>query len=127
VLTAGHSDQYRGGAPTRIAAVISEARDYADAVVIDAAPILGSSDALDFLPYVDSVVLVARMGRVNRQQAGRVADLLGRTRAPVLGVVFIGGRRPLRGSYPRYGRPTSSGSRKRRGRAAKAASGARSS
>ena len=121
VLTAGHSDEFRGGLPNRIAAVIAEARTYADAVVIDAAPLLSSSDTLDFLAYVDSVVVVARLGRVNRQQAGRVADMLGRTRAPVLGVACIGRRRRFGDSYPRFGSKGSSGSRKRRGRA-KAAS-----
>lgn len=124
VLTAGHSEQFRGGVPTRIAAVIAESRQFADAIVIDAAPILGSSDALDFLAYVDSVVVVARLGRVNREQAGRVSDLLGRAQAPVLGVVCIGGRRLLRGSYPRIGPQQSSGSRRRRGREAKSTTGA---
>ena len=100
VLTAGHSDEFRGGLPTQIAAVVTEARTYADAVVIDAAPLLSSSDTQDFLPYVDSVVVVARLARVNRQQAGRVADMLGRTRAPVLGVVCIGRRRRSRGPTP---------------------------
>ncbi len=107
--------------PTRIAAVIAEARTYGDAVVIDAGPLLSSNDVLDFLPYVDSVVVVARLGRVNRAQAGRVADMLGRTRAPVLGVVCIGKRRRFGDTYPRFGPSRSSGSRKRRGRA-KAAS-----
>ena len=131
VLTAGDAHDYRGGATTRIAAVLAGSRQYADAVVIDAAPILGSSDALDFLPYVDSVVVVARLGRVNRQQAGMVADLLGRSRTSVLGVVCIGGRGGSTGYYPRFGSPNSSsqssGSRKRRGHSTKATSGTESS
>jgi capsular exopolysaccharide synthesis family protein len=117
VLTAGHAQDFRGGLPTRISAVVNEARTYADAVVIDAAPLLSSSDTLDFLPFVDSVVVVARVGRVHKQQAGRVSDLLGRTGAPVLGVVCIGRKRKYGDSYPRFGSKGSSGSRKRRGRA----------
>ena len=81
---------------------------------------LHTNDALDFMPYVDTVVVVARLGKVTRAQASRVADLLGRTRAPVLGVVAIGSRNSGYGYGYGYGRSKSSdSSRARRRRAAK--------
>lgn len=72
--------------------LLAEARALADIVLIDAGPLLTSSEAGEVLGYVDSVVVVARAGRTTVDTAGRVGELLVRFGAPVAGVLLVGAR-----------------------------------
>ncbi|MDX6689263.1 MAG: tyrosine-protein kinase [Solirubrobacteraceae bacterium] len=53
------------------------AADY-DILLIDSPPLLHVTDALTLASYADAVVVVARLGQVTRDNARRVADMLGR-------------------------------------------------
>ena len=69
-------------------AIITAAREVADAVIIDAPSLLRTHDAIALMPAVDVVLVVAQYA-VTRTDEGREAgDMLRRFRAPVLGAVF---------------------------------------
>jgi capsular exopolysaccharide synthesis family protein len=70
--------------------LVESARELADVVIIDTAPMLATNDAAELVHAVDAVVLVARSGRTTTQSARRVRALLDRLSAPVVGVVLIG-------------------------------------
>lgn len=92
VLSAGSRTVPGNTIEAALPAVISQARQLADVVVIDAAPLLSGSDALDVLPHVDTVVMVGRVRRTTREQAQRARELLARIAVPVLGVALVGTR-----------------------------------
>jgi capsular exopolysaccharide synthesis family protein len=83
--------------------LLDEARDLADVVLIDTAPVLVVSDASELLPAVDAVILVCRVGRTTRDAAQRSAQLLARAGIPLLGVVLIGVTHRSTDYYTRYG------------------------
>ena len=90
IVTAGTKLENPTSLTNRMGLLISEARQIADVVLVDASPILGASDGFDLLPVVDTVLLVVRSGRLTAASAQRVAEVLGRFRVPVAGVVVIG-------------------------------------
>jgi Mrp family chromosome partitioning ATPase len=55
-------------------------------IVFDLPPLLGTDDAVAFLPYVDAVLFVIREGRVKRDQLARAMDLVQGSR--VIGTVL---------------------------------------
>ena len=67
---------------SRMRRVLSEARNAADVVIIDTAPLLSASDAAALLPHVDTVVVVARAGKTTLAQAEETTELLKRLGAP---------------------------------------------
>jgi len=67
---------------------ISEARELADVVLIDTAPLLAAGEATLLFSKVDGVLVVSRAGRTTPDAAGRARDLLVRLDAPMLGVVL---------------------------------------
>ncbi len=85
--------------PTRMDRVLQRARELADVILIDCAPVLHANDALDLMPFVDSVLLVCKSGRTTSEQAERVAELLTRMQVPVVGAVLVG----TRITAPRWG------------------------
>jgi capsular exopolysaccharide synthesis family protein len=97
--------------------VISEAREVADVVLIDTAPILAASDATHLFPLVDAVVVVGRAGRTTTLSAQRTSELLLRLGAPVVGATLNGSTeaRLPRGYYGYY----SDGQRRSRARKAR--------
>jgi capsular exopolysaccharide synthesis family protein len=68
--------------------LLRQARERADVVLIDTAPLLTTSDAIAMLPLVDAVVVVARAGRTSVPVAVRASELLRRLEAPVIGLVL---------------------------------------
>lgn len=72
----------------RMLRVIDEAREAADIVLLDAAPLLAGGDAAYLLPDADAVLLVARAGKTTIDEAERAAELLERLDAPVAGVAL---------------------------------------
>ncbi|MEY2567255.1 MAG: hypothetical protein QOE35_1784 [Actinomycetota bacterium] len=71
--------------------LVAGARRLADVVILDTAPILAINDALDVVPIVDQVVLVARGGKTSYPSAELAAERLRRVGAPLQGVVLVGG------------------------------------
>jgi capsular exopolysaccharide synthesis family protein len=84
--------------------VLAEAREVADVVILDTAPILAASDATHLFPLVDAVVVVARAGRTTAQSAERTTELLRRLGAPVVGVALNAATEAVlpRGYYQYY-------------------------
>ncbi|MDR7555335.1 MAG: polysaccharide biosynthesis tyrosine autokinase [Armatimonadota bacterium] len=71
----------------RMRAFLAHARKQADAVVIDAPPVLPVSDAVALAPHVDAALLVVDLERTPREAARRAADQLRAVGARVAGVV----------------------------------------
>jgi capsular exopolysaccharide synthesis family protein len=67
---------------------LQEAREAADIVVLDCAPVLASGDATLLLPEVDAVLVVARATKTTADIAERTSELLDRLGAPVVGVAL---------------------------------------
>jgi len=82
-------------------ALVAEARDLADVVIIDTAPILATNDATELIPSADAVVVVARVGKTSADSAKRTRTLLERLGAATAGVVLIG-TTSAEGSYADY-------------------------
>jgi capsular exopolysaccharide synthesis family protein len=72
----------------RMLRLLDEARQAADVVLVDAAPLLAGGEAAALLSEADAVLLVARAGRTTVDEAERTADLLERLDAPVAGVAL---------------------------------------
>ena len=68
---------------------LSEARSMADIVLIDAPPLLTTSDGADVASQADAVLLVVRSGWTSVGAASRSMELLERLNIPVLGAVLI--------------------------------------
>jgi capsular exopolysaccharide synthesis family protein len=97
--------------------VIAEAREVADIVLIDTAPILAASDATHLFPLVDAVLVVGRAGRTTSVAAHRASELLLRLGAPVVGAALNGTTATsLSRGYYQYYSDGARRDRKRRGR-----------
>lgn len=92
IITAGTRLAHPASLASRMGHLLAEAREMADVVVIDTAPLLAASDVFDILPIVDTVLLVVRSGRLTEVAARRVAELLGRFQVPISGVVLVAAR-----------------------------------
>ncbi len=101
IVTAGTRLDYPASLATRMGPLLAEAREIADVVIVDTAPLLAASDVFDILPLADTIVLVVRSGRLTENIANRVAELLGRFRVPVTGAIVIGA--PVRKADYGYG------------------------
>lgn len=84
---------------TRQRQVVEQARGRVDVLILDTAPMLSTNDALDLLPCVDSVVLVARTDVTAVPAARRAMETLERVEAPVLGLVLTDVADRDRGAY----------------------------
>ncbi len=71
-----------------------DARSMGDIVLIDAPPLLTTSDGADLALHADAVLLVVRAGYTSVGAATRTAELLQRLGIPVLGAVLVAGDRP---------------------------------
>jgi Mrp family chromosome partitioning ATPase/capsular polysaccharide biosynthesis protein len=78
-----------GAFAQRLAAILAEARELADYVIIDTAPLGRVSDALWLVPHVDEVVVVARLGTTERLQFKLLCDLLTRAGVVPAGIVMV--------------------------------------
>ena len=70
--------------------LIERWRDEFDIVFLDTPPMLTTNDATDLLSAADHVLLVIRSGQTRTIAAERVAALLSRFSAPVLGIILNG-------------------------------------
>jgi Mrp family chromosome partitioning ATPase len=92
LVTAGTMVDQPPALPTRIAGLLAEARGLAEVVIVDSSPMLLGNDAMDLMPYVDTVLVTCRSGRLTRDQAERASELLARMRVPVVGAALVGAR-----------------------------------
>ena len=90
IITAGTQLERPSALPARMGDLVTQARELADIVLIDSAPMLLANDAMDLMPYVDTVLVVSYSGRATSEHAHRASELLARTRAPVIGVALVG-------------------------------------
>jgi Mrp family chromosome partitioning ATPase len=90
LATAGFSTEHPGALLGTMGPLIQQARGLADVVLVDAPPVLLANDAIDVMPFVDSVLVVARDGRVSGPEAARMMHLLTRLRVACLGTVLVG-------------------------------------
>jgi capsular exopolysaccharide synthesis family protein len=72
--------------------VVREAREKADVVILDSAPILAGSEMSELLLTVDAVLVVARSGKTESELAHRASEVLQRLGAPVVGVALNASR-----------------------------------
>jgi tyrosine-protein kinase len=74
----------------RLPEMIEELREMADYVVIDTAPLGEVSDAYQFLPFVDDIIIVARPDNTRRASFQFMRDLLMRAHRIPRGIVIVG-------------------------------------
>lgn len=116
ILTAGTNLNNPASLASRMGGLMAEAREFADVVLVDAAPILAASDVFDLLGVVDMVVLVVRSGRLEEPEARRLSELLRRFQVAIGGAIVVGAKsvRGRKGGYGRgYGRGYGQTSNKR--------------
>jgi capsular exopolysaccharide synthesis family protein len=86
----GQVSEHPAALVARLAPVIADARRHADIVIVDAAPILNTSDAADLVPDIDTVLVVIRYGKTDRTVARRTAERLARLEVATAGVAIVG-------------------------------------
>jgi capsular exopolysaccharide synthesis family protein len=84
--------------------ILDEAKELADWVIIDTAPLGEVSDALRIASQVDDVVVVARLGQTRRDSFRTMQQLLGHAGTAPAGLIVIGSKAPL-AAYGYYMRP----------------------
>lgn len=87
----------------RIPELIAQARELADYVIVDSAPLGAVSDALRVAGAVDEVLLVVRPGHTDRNDLARARELLERLQHRPLGLVLVGQGRHRSDSNYGYG------------------------
>ena len=92
IITAGTLLAHPASLASRMGHLLAEARELADVVLVDSAPLLAASDVFDIIPIVDTVLLVVRSGRLTDVAGNRVSELLGRFQVPISGIVLVGVR-----------------------------------
>jgi capsular exopolysaccharide synthesis family protein len=101
IATSGQETNHPGALLTSAGRIIEQARKLADVVLIDTAPMLTVSDAVDLSPHVDAVVVVSRVNRTTTGQARAAHRILTRLGVPALGAVLVGvSRAAVYGPYP---------------------------
>lgn len=101
VLTSGQAlhDPDELGAERAAGAIISRARELADVVLVDAAPLL-VGDAIALSAHVDALVLVTRLSAIRRSTLDDVRRILDASPAAKLGFVLTGAEK--RDRYATY-------------------------
>jgi Mrp family chromosome partitioning ATPase/capsular polysaccharide biosynthesis protein len=73
----------------RLPKLLEEAKQSADHVVVDAAPVGIASESLQIAQACDQVVVAVRPGHTDRRLLANSRDMLARSGAPVVGVVVV--------------------------------------
>ena len=81
----------------RMKTLLTEARSAANVVIVDTTGMLDEGDAVDLLPRVDAVVVVARAGQLKGAAATSIGEMLSRLHAPNPGLVVNGQTEPTPG------------------------------
>ncbi|HWH43885.1 MAG TPA: polysaccharide biosynthesis tyrosine autokinase [Thermoleophilaceae bacterium] len=74
--------------------VLRRARQEADVVLVDSAPLVSVGDAVSLASAVDGVLLVVQLGHSRRDEVRKALKHLGTLRAKVIGVVVTNAPRP---------------------------------
>lgn len=82
--------------------VISRLRHQADYVLVDSPPVLVASESIALSAVCDGVIMVARYGKPNRNNARHAAELLRKVGARLLGLVVTGIAPATRYGYYHY-------------------------
>ena len=82
----GNYDAIFGSDP--MVRLLSELREYADLVLIDAGPVLGVADTVSLAPLVDGVLVVANADRATRRSVRQAMQQLEKVDATVVGCVL---------------------------------------
>jgi capsular exopolysaccharide synthesis family protein len=101
VVPAGRrpADPYRILSSPRLGAVLTEARQHFDRIVLDSPPLLAVPDAHVISEWVDGFLLVVGAHRTPRKLLEETLNAIDADK--VIGIVFNGDRRPLSG-YGKY-------------------------
>ena len=86
-----------------MAALLTEAKGLYEVIVVDAPPLLATADATVLAQQGDTLVLVARLGTVTKQDAARTLRALSLADLTAIGVVAIGHSDPDEGYGYGYG------------------------
>lgn len=78
----------------RIGDRLPEARGLGDLVLVDAPPLMTTSDGVDVALHADGVLMVVRVGYTPRSAVARSAELLQRLGVPIMGAVLVGSDKP---------------------------------
>jgi Mrp family chromosome partitioning ATPase len=89
----------------RLPALLKEAEQLADYVILDTAPLGEVSDALRIADQVDGIIVVTRPGHTNRANFELMRDLLEQTGQTPLGYLVIGSMGGATSAYYTYGLP----------------------
>lgn len=73
-----------------VAVVSNAARSAGCTVVVDTAPLMVANDAIDFLPLVDWVVVVVRLGRTTERALRQTVSSLELNEAKIAGCIMVG-------------------------------------
>ncbi len=92
VATSGQELAHPGALVASARPLLDQARRLGDVVLVDTAPMLTVSDAVDLAPYVDVAIVVSRLNRTTTTQAASSRRLLSRLGVPALGTVLVGSR-----------------------------------
>lgn len=96
-------------------AIIDEAREAYDFVIVDTPPMLAVSDAQWLAPLTDGTLLVVRLGSARREDVRRSVAALSTTRGEPLGIILNGSRSVARSPYHAAEKPTPRRGATRRG------------
>lgn len=66
--------------------LLDEARKKYDVIVLDSPPVLLVTDAMVLAPRTDAVILVYAVGQTDKQNLVRAIEILGRTKAKLIGI-----------------------------------------
>ncbi len=105
ILPAGSASQRRAAdiIGQNLEAILEEAAESYDLIVIDAPPLLGFSEPLQMAASADGVIIVARAGETSRKGVYHVLSTLQRIRANVVGLVLNEVHRQVSEAYDYYG------------------------
>ena len=90
IAAAGTETGHPGALLAGVGPLIQRARKLADVVIIDSAPLLAVSDAVDISPHVDAALIVVRTNRATTENGRAAHRLLSRMGVPALGAVLVG-------------------------------------
>lgn len=101
MVTSGQRLDHPGALLASAGPLLEAARRRADVVLIDTAPMLTASDAIDLAQYVDVALVVSRLNKTTTTHAAATQRLLSRLGVPALGTVLVGSRSAgaLSGAY----------------------------
>lgn len=92
VATSGQQLDHPGALLASAGPMLDAARALADVTLIDTAPMLTVSDAVDLAQHVDVALIVSRLNKTTSGHAAASQRLLSRLGVPALGTVLVGSR-----------------------------------